>query len=84
MWIPIEISLRIVPRGPINNILALVPIMAWRHSGDKPLSETMIALGLNELKIPAEHLAFMAWLIKNLPARHFVIYKMGLIWVAYK
>ena len=29
-------------RGPINNIPALVQIMAWRHSGDKRLSETMM------------------------------------------
>ena len=27
--------------GPVNNILALVQIMAWRRSGDKPLSEPM-------------------------------------------
>ena len=25
--------------GPINNILALVQVMAWRRPGDKPLSE---------------------------------------------
>ena len=27
----------------VNNIPALVQIMAWRRTGDKPLSETMIA-----------------------------------------
>ena len=37
-WISIEISLTFVPRGPINNIPALVQIMAWRRPGDKPLS----------------------------------------------
>ena len=37
--ISIEISLKFVPRGPINNIPALSQIMAWRRSGDKPLSE---------------------------------------------
>ena len=36
--ISIEISLRFVPKGPINNIPALVQIMAWRRPGDKPLS----------------------------------------------
>ena len=41
-WIPIEISLKFVPKGPINNIPALVQIMAWRLSGDKPLSESMM------------------------------------------
>ena len=31
-----------VPKGPINNIPAMVLIMAWRRSGDKPLSEPMM------------------------------------------
>ena len=42
VWIPIKISLKFVPKGPINNIPALVQIMAWRRSGDKPLSEPMM------------------------------------------
>ena len=42
IWIPIKISLKFVPNGPINHIPALVQIMAWRRSGDKPLSEPMI------------------------------------------
>ena len=40
--IPFEISLKIVPKGSINNSPALVQIMAWRRSGDKPLSEPMM------------------------------------------
>ena len=40
--ISIKISLKFVPKGPINNNPALVQIMAWRRSGDKPLSEPMI------------------------------------------
>ena len=40
--IAIKISLRFVPKGPINNIPALVEIMAWCWSGNKPLSEPMI------------------------------------------
>ena len=40
--ISINISLKFVPKGPINNIPALVQIMAWRRPGDKPLSETMM------------------------------------------
>ena len=32
----IKISLKFVPYGPINNIPALVQIMAWRRPGDKP------------------------------------------------
>ena len=42
LWIPITISLKFVPKGPINNIPALVQIMAWRRPGDKPLSEPMM------------------------------------------
>ena len=36
--ISISISLKFVPEGPINNIPALVQIMAWRRPGHKPLS----------------------------------------------
>ena len=42
VWIPIKNSLKFVPRGPFNNIPALVQIMAWRRTGDKPLSEPMM------------------------------------------
>ena len=42
VWIPIKISLKFVPKGPINYIPALVQIMAWRRPGDRPLSETMM------------------------------------------
>ena len=42
VWIPIKMSLKFVSKGPINNIPALVQIMAWRRPGDKPLSETMM------------------------------------------
>ena len=42
VWIAIKISLIFVPKGPINNIPAMVQIMAWRWLGDKPLSEPMM------------------------------------------
>ena len=42
VWIPIIISLKFVPKSPINNIPALVHIMAWRQPGYKPLSEPMM------------------------------------------
>ena len=38
----IKISLKFVPKGPINNNQALVQIMAWRWIGGKPLSEPML------------------------------------------
>ena len=55
-WISLKISLKFVLKGPINDIPALVQIMARRRPGDKPLSEPMMvyrrvfeSLGLNEL-----------------------------------
>ena len=40
--IPIEISLKFVPKGPTNNIPALVQIMVRHQPGDEPLSELMM------------------------------------------
>ena len=40
--ISIKISLKFVPRCPINNIPALVQIMDWCRPGDNPLSEPMM------------------------------------------
>ena len=40
--ISIKISLKFVPKSPIDNIPALVQIMAWRRPGDKQLSEPMM------------------------------------------
>ena len=42
VWIPIKILLKFVPKGQNNTIPALVQIMAWRRTGDKPLSEPMM------------------------------------------
>ena len=42
VWISIKISLKFVPKGPINNIPSLVQIMAWHRPGDKPLSERIM------------------------------------------
>ena len=39
--IPIRISLKYIPRSPIDNKPALVWVMAWHRTGDKPLSEPM-------------------------------------------
>ena len=36
VWIPMKISLKFVPKGQINDISALVQIMAWRRTGEKP------------------------------------------------
>ena len=42
IWIPIKILLKFVPKGSVNNIPALVQIMAWRRPGDKPLNGPMM------------------------------------------
>ena len=42
VWISIKISVKFILKGPINNIPALIQIMAWRRPGDKPLSESMM------------------------------------------
>ena len=38
----IRISLQFVPKGPFDRKLAMVQVMAWRRTGDKPLPEQML------------------------------------------
>ena len=38
----IQFSLKFVPKCAIDNKSALVQVMAWRRTGDKPLPETML------------------------------------------
>ena len=38
----IDISLKFVPKLPINNIPAFGQIMAWCRPGDRPLSEVIM------------------------------------------
>ena len=47
--ISINISLKFVPKGLINNIPALVQIMAWRRPGVRPLSEPMMVNSLTHI-----------------------------------
>ena len=44
VWISIKISLKLVPKGPITNMPALVQIVAWRRLGDKPLFELKMVI----------------------------------------
>ena len=59
--IAIKISLKFVPKGPINNIPALVQIMAWLRPGDKPLSEPMMASLLAHISITRPEWAKNNW-----------------------
>ena len=43
IWILINVSLKFVPKGQINNIPALVQLMAWHCLDTKPLSVTIVA-----------------------------------------
>ena len=49
--ISIKTSLKFVSKDPINNIPALVQIMAWRRPGDKPLSEPMMVSLLTHISV---------------------------------
>ena len=42
IWISLKILLKFVPKVPINNIPALVQIMAWRRPGNKPSEPMMV------------------------------------------
>ena len=53
--ISIKISLKFVHKGPINNNPSLVQIMAWRRSGDKPLSEPMMVSVLTHICVTLPH-----------------------------
>ena len=61
VWISINISLKFVPKGPINHIPALCQIMAWRRPGDKPLSEPMM------ISLPT-HIRSMSYCHHKFPA----------------
>ena len=39
----IRISLKFIPEGSIDNKAALVQVMPWHQTGDKPLPEPMMA-----------------------------------------
>ena len=74
--ISIKISPKFVRKGPINNILALVKIMAWHRPGDKPSSEPMMvrlpiyaSLGLNEIYTIVNN----TWLKNQTQFFHYVI-----------
>ena len=42
VWIAMNIQLKFVPKGPVNNIPVLVQWMVWHRPGNKPLSEPMM------------------------------------------
>ena len=51
VWIQIKISLKFIPKAPINNIPTLVLITAWRRPGAKPLSEPVMIILLMHIYV---------------------------------
>ena len=62
VWFLLKISLKFVPKGPINNILSLVQIMAWHRPGDKSLSEPMMVSLLTHICIARQQWGIPIWL----------------------
>ena len=60
--ISIKISLKFVPKGPINNMPSLVQIMACRWPGDKPLSEAMMVSLLTHICVTRPQWVKALWL----------------------
>ena len=71
--ISINISLKFVPKVLINNIPALVQIMAWRRPGDKPLSEPMMVNLLTHICVTRPQ-----WVEGN-PSTHWFL--SGVAWI---
>ena len=81
VWISIKISLKFVLRGPINNIPALVQIMAWRRLGGKPLSEPMMVQWAHNVTITSllrhNDVATSSWLNNNVIITSRGLYPLG-------
>ena len=61
VWILIDISLKFVPKGSINNDPALFQIMAWCRAGDKPLSEPMMVSWLTHICVTRPQWVNTTW-----------------------
>ena len=74
----IQISLKFVPRIPIDNKAVLVQVMAWCRAGTKPLSKTMMVTLLTHICVTRPQ-----WVKRAGSLIHIVLttlfHKMGLI-----
>ena len=57
-----KILLKHVPKGPINNNPALVQMLGWRRSGDRPLSEPMIVSLLTPICVTRPQWVKVLWI----------------------
>ena len=64
--ITIKISLKFVPKGPINNIPALFQTMAWR----RPLSEPMMVSSLAHICVTRPQCVKKFWVCYTLIVQH--------------
>ena len=71
VWILINISLKFVPKGPINNIPSLLEIMSWRRPGDKPLSEPMMVSLLTHICVNRPQ--WVKWTLFLTPFSHILL-----------
>ena len=69
-WISPRISLKFVSKVRINNIPALVQIMAWRRPGDKPLSEPMMVSWPTHICVTWPQWVNQCWPIVNITLRN--------------
>ena len=79
----IKISLKFVPKGPINNIPASVQIMAWHRPGDKPLSEPMMLYLLMHISLSLKEFRpfFVVYLLGSMsPTWHAITNKVSAPW----
>ena len=80
LWLRFHWSL--FPRISINNIPALVQIMAWRQPGDKPLSEPIMVILLKHICLtrPQWVNVYIVWHILPLTLFGIKLWKMGKKW----
>ena len=63
--VSIRISLKFVPKSPVNNNPALVQIMAWRLPGDKPLSEPIMVSLLTHICVTRPQWVKCVWVFAD-------------------
>ena len=50
VWILLKISLKVIPKVPINNFPTFIQMMAWHQASNKPLSEPMMLSLLTHMR----------------------------------
>ena len=62
IWILLKISLKFVCKFQMNNIPALVQMMIWRRTGDKPLSEPIMVSLLTHIWVIRPQCVWIVWI----------------------